>query len=115
MSNTQTESRAGYIKAMFRPNAFSATWACRPTEYEAVTDLLMSAYYDWKSQFDLKAAAREVGMEIELYRDAGTDKHSDDQFIKTITVFGDYIEYGKRNQEETAFITTSVEVLPCES
>lgn len=125
MSNTQTKSRAGYIKAMWRPNAIGGTWATRQTEYEAVNDVLLSAYLDWKDMFDLKAVASKDGMLVSLYRDAGTKSHDDDVYIKTIRVRGDYIKCRRSYEgedetaddwyETTAFIPTSTEVVPCES
>jgi hypothetical protein len=102
------------IKAEMRI-ASGGEWVMRETEYEAVTDLIINTLHNWSHLFDVKRAAQERGVVINLYDDAGTDRHEDDTYIKTIKVVGNFVEfYPDKNDKYNyvdGFIPESVTVL----
>jgi len=53
---------------------------------EALRGLRRQLLADWSHLFDIKAALKE-GIEVGVYKDAGTDSWDDDEFIETATLY----------------------------
>ena len=70
-------------KAMVNPLG-GACWAIADTKGEAMRMLKKQLKRDWRHLIDIDAWLKSGEATCNIYQDAGTNSHSDDEYIETV-------------------------------
>jgi len=70
-------------KAMVNPMG-GACWAISDTKGEAMRMLKKQLKQDWRHLIDINAWLKSGEATCNIYKDAGTNSHSDDEYIETV-------------------------------